>query len=72
MVNKTAREGEPVSAISRTRTNSTGVLSPMDLPADTRVAGYALGTMLIEARLRGLVMTRDEIDTARGCQPCHG
>lgn len=44
--------------------NSTGLLSPAGLETDTLLAGNALGTMLTEVRLCGLVMTRDEMLTA--------
>ncbi len=47
---------------ARTWTNSTG-LSPAGRDADTLVAGYALGTMLTDGRLAGLLMTRLEMDT---------
>src|SRR3569833_714404 len=40
-----------------------GELSPTDRVADTLFAGNALGTMLMEVRLRGLVTTSDERDS---------
>lgn len=49
----------------RTCTNSIGVFSPMERDTDARVAGNALGTMLIEVRFRGLEMTSEEMDTVR-------
>lgn len=41
-----------------------GALSPEGRDADILVGGNALGTMLIDVRFCGLVMTREEIDTA--------
>lgn len=49
----------------RTWTNSIGVFSPRERDTDARVAGNALGTMLIEVRFRGLEMTSEEMDTVR-------
>jgi hypothetical protein len=43
---------------------SIGETSVAGRVAESRVAGNAFGTMLIELRRRALVMTRDEMDTA--------
>lgn len=43
--------------------NSARLVSPADRVAVARVAGNALGTMVVEMRLRGQVITREAIDT---------
>ena len=49
----------------RTWMNSMGALSPSGRDVYTLLAGNAFGTMLIDVRFRGLVMTSDEMDTAK-------
>lgn len=43
--------------------NSARLVSLADRVAVARVAGKALGTMVVEVRLRGEVITREAIDT---------
>lgn len=46
--------------------NSTRLVSPDDRVAVALVAGKALGTTVVEVRLRGQVITREAIDTRSG------
>lgn len=44
--------------------NSTGAVSPDTLVAESRVAGNSFGDICTEDRLRGFVMTREDMVTA--------
>ena len=58
------QNGELLDAVAKpTWTNSTGALSPGGLEAESLVAGKALGTILMEERLRGFVTTREDMVT---------
>lgn len=50
--------------VGRTCTNSTGDGSPRDLATDSLLAGKTLGTTFMEDRLRGLVMSREDMVTS--------
>jgi hypothetical protein len=54
---------------TRTWINSTGAESPEARVAVILVAGKAFGTTVMTLRLRGLEMTREDMDTATSGQP---